>query len=215
MQKHLYLISGLGADERMFDNLIFPPGYKVNYLPWFQPLPEEPISQYAARMAQSIPADGPCVILGVSFGGIMSLEIARHRPVEKIVLLSSIKNSKEKPFYYNLIRKLKIHRLPDQLIYRHRSGIVKKFLNTETPYEKQLVKEYLQKQDLTFTKWAVNAILQWEYHTAPTELVHIHGAKDWPFPIRFLQPTHLIPNAGHFMVLNRAAIINQILTEVL
>ncbi|GEP93435.1 Pimeloyl-ACP methyl ester carboxylesterase [Chitinophaga terrae (ex Kim and Jung 2007)] len=215
MQKHLYLISGLGADERIFDNLIFPPGYKVTYLPWFQPQPEEPISQYAARMAQHIQADGPCVLLGVSFGGIMSLEIARHRPVDKIILLSSIKSSREKPFYYNLIRKLKIHRLPDQLIYKHRGGIVRRFLNTETPYEQQLVNEYLQKQDLTFTKWAVNAILHWEYDNKPAELIHIHGANDLPFPARYLQPTHLVPNAGHFMVLNRAAIINQILTEVL
>lgn len=215
MQQHLYLISGLGADERMFSNLILPADYQVHYLPWITPLPSEPISRYAARMAENIQADGPVVLLGVSFGGMMSIEIARHIPVAKNILLSSIKCAAEKPPYYNWIRNLRIHKLPDQLIYQRRGAIVRKFLNAETAWEKQLVNEYLQKRDLTFTRWAVDAILNWDNTSFPENLVHIHGDKDWPFPVRYLQPTHLIPNAGHFMVLNRANAVNRILAEVL
>lgn len=215
MQKHLYLISGLGADERIFANLIFPADYKIHYLPWISPLPSEPINQYAARMAEGILADGPVVLLGVSFGGIMSLEIAKQIPVFQNILISSVKRSNEKPPYYNWIRSLGIHKLPDQIIYQHRSAVVKRFLNVETEWEKKLVNEYLQKQDLTFTRWAVDTILNWESYDVPDNLIHIHGNKDWPFPIKYINPTHRIDNAGHFMVLNRAAIINQILGEVL
>ncbi|SEW35638.1 alpha/beta fold hydrolase [Chitinophaga arvensicola] len=215
MQKHLYLISGLGADERIFNNLRFPAGYQVHYLHWIPPLPEEPISRYAARMAESITADGPVTLMGVSFGGIMSLEIARHIPVEKNILLSSIKRSSEKPPYYNWVKKLGLHKLPDQLLYQRRNVIVRKFLNIETPEERALVNEYLAKRDYTYMRWAVNAILHWENDHIPEGLVHIHGARDMPFPVKYLQPTHLIPDGGHFMVLNRSAVINRILEEVL
>lgn len=215
MQKHLYLISGLGADERIFNNLRFPAGYQVHHLHWIPPLPDEPISRYAARMARNITADGTVTLVGVSFGGIMSLEIARHIPVEKNILLSSIKRSSEKPPYYNWVKKLRLHKLPDSLLYQRRNIIVRKFLDIETPEERMLVNEYLAKRDYNYTRWAVNAILHWENDEVPEGLVHIHGALDMPFPVKYLQPTHVIPDGGHFMVLNRSAAINRILEEVL
>ncbi|CAL1517062.1 alpha/beta hydrolase [Chitinophaga sp. MM2321] len=211
MSRHLYLISGLGADERIFNNLCYPPGYEVHFLPWIAPLENEPISSYAARMAQGITADGPVSLIGVSFGGIMSLEIARQIPVEKNILLSSIKTTAEKPPYYNWVRKLGLQHLPDSILYRQRDIIVKKFLNIETEAEKKLVSEYLAKRDYHYLRWAVNTVLHWENDFIPEGLVHIHGAKDMPFPIKFVKPTHVIPDGGHFMVLNRAREINAIL----
>ncbi|MFY0254456.1 alpha/beta fold hydrolase [Chitinophaga sp. 30R24] len=215
MPKHLYLISGLGADERIFNNLRFPPDYQVHYLQWITPLPDETISHYASRMAAGIAADGPVVLLGVSFGGIMSIEIAKHIPVAKNILLSSIKHTTEKPPYYKWVKRLRLHHLPDQLLYQRRSTIVRKFLNIESAAERTLVDEYLAKRDYSYTRWAVNAILHWENEQVPEGLVHIHGANDWPFPVKYLRPTHLIPNAGHFMVLNRAEEVNRILEEAL
>ena len=64
-------------------------------------------------------------------------------------------------------------------------------------------------------RWAVDAILHWENEQLPDGLVHIHGAKDMPFPVKYLKPTHLIPDGGHFMVLNRAEEINRILAAIL
>ncbi|MCW3463816.1 alpha/beta fold hydrolase [Chitinophaga nivalis] len=216
MQKHLYLISGLGADERIFNNLRFPENYQVHFLPWIAPQREdEPISSYAARMAAGITVDGPVILFGVSFGGIMSLEIARHRPVEKNILVSTIKLSGEKPPYYKWARKLGLHRLPDRLLYQHRSLVVKRFLNIETEAEMQLLTEYLSKRDYTYLRWAVNAVLHWENEVLPEDVLHIHGAKDMTFPVRYVKPTHVIPDGGHFMVLNRAAAINEILAASL
>jgi pimeloyl-ACP methyl ester carboxylesterase len=211
MQKHLYLISGLGADERIFNNLRFPANYQVHYLQWITPLQDEPISSYAARMAKGITADGPVTLIGVSFGGIMSLEIARHITTEKIIILSSIKLTEEKPPYYSWVKRLRLHKLPDQILYQRRNIVVKRFLNIETETERTLVNEYLGKRDYNYTRWAVNAILHWENTVVPDGLIHIHGAKDWPFPVKYLKPTHVIPDGGHFMVLNRAEEINKIL----
>ncbi|WP_160716617.1 alpha/beta fold hydrolase [Chitinophaga solisilvae] len=215
MSAHLYLISGLGADERMFQRLQYPPGYQVHFLPWIKPQENEPVSSYAARMAQSISADGPVVLMGLSFGGIMSLEIARQIPVQKTILISSIKHSTEKPFYYNWARKLHLHQLPDQLLYQRRGMIVKKFMSVETEEEAQLLTEYLSDRDFHDLRWAINTVLHWENEAVPADVVHIHGGKDHTFPIRFVKPTHVIPDGGHFMILNRAEKINAILQEVL
>lgn len=214
MNKVIYLISGLGADERIFRNLCFPFGYDVRFLPWIPAAPDEPLYSYAARMAAGITEDAP-VILGVSFGGMMGLEIARQRPVSRTILISSIKHRREKPPYYNLARKLRLHRLPDSLLYKRRSGIVRYFLQAETPEEKMLVKDYLSRKDYRFTRWAVNTILHWQNETVPESVVHIHGTRDMPFPMYLIQPTHIIRGGGHFMVLNRAAEINEILATVL
>lgn len=215
MSKHIYMISGLGADDRVFENLEFPPGYETHYLPWIKPLDAgEPITSYAARMATGIQHENP-ILLGLSFGGIMSIEIARLLPVEQVILLSSIKHHKEKPPYYryNRLSRFILRKMPDSILFGKRRLVVEFYLQTETPLELSLVREYLGKKDYAYTRWALCTILQWKNEWMPQSVLHIHGTKDRPFPIRYLRPTHSIPGGGHFMVLNRAEQINLILKE--
>jgi pimeloyl-ACP methyl ester carboxylesterase len=215
MTKHLYLISGMGADERVFRHLRFPATYTVHNLPWIDPLPNEPFSDYAARMAGALPADGEITLLGLSFGGMISLEIARQRPIAKNILISTIKHTRERPPYFNWVRKLRLHQLPDQLLFRQRYPVVRRFLGVKSEEEKELLRDYLKKKDFTYLRWAVNTVIDWENEFIPPSLVHINGANDLTFPIRFVQPTHIIPGGGHFMVMNRAEEINRILSAEL
>lgn len=215
MTKHLYLISGMGADERIFRRLRFPAAYTVHNLPWLDPLPNEPFSNYAARMAAGITADGEITLLGLSFGGMISLEIARQRPIARNILISSIKHTRERPPYFNWVRKLRLHHLPDQLLFRQRYPVVRRFLGVKSAAEEELLRDYLKKKDYTYLRWAVNTVIQWENEFIPASLVHINGGKDLTFPVRFVQPTHVIPGGGHFMVMNRAEEINRILSQEL
>ncbi len=215
--KHIYLISGLGADERVFQNLEFPEGYETHFLPWIKPLShDESIEEYAARMARRILHPNP-VMLGLSFGGMMSIEIARQQPVEKVILLSSIKHKQELPPYYNKLAKRLLRSLPDRLVFGQRQFIVRLFMQTSTEQERQLLHDYLynQNKDLFYMRWALNAVLSWQNEWVPPSLIHIHGSNDRPFPRRFVQPTHTIIKGGHFMVMNRAREINRILEREL
>ena len=214
-RKHLYLISGLGADERAFQDLHFPPEYEVHYLAWISPLPNESISSYAARMAESITADGPVSILGLSFGGIMSLEIAKIRPVAQNILISSIKNTREKPSYFNWVLRLHLLQLPDFIIFQNRRFVVERYMDVQSPEEKQLLRDFLSHKDYAYTRWAINVILHWQNEYVPDNLVQINGDKDHPFPIKHVNPTHIIRNGGHFMVMNRAGEISRILAETM
>ena len=81
--KNIYCISGLGADEKAFARLRVD-GYQFIHLPWLMPEPNENIEQYATRMAALVTDEHP-VLMGLSFGGIMSIEIAKLVQAEKVI----------------------------------------------------------------------------------------------------------------------------------
>ena len=214
--QHIYLVSGMGADERIFRHLRFPEGYQVHFLEWLPTSPGESFTDYATRMAQCIEHED-VVLLGVSFGGMISLEIARQRPVKKVFLISSIKHTSEKPAYLRWVKRMGLTRLldlPDAII-RQRKYFAKPFLRGETPEEQEILNDYLAKTSFDYLRWAIPAVLTWENDFAPASLVHIHGDKDVAFPLRYVKPDYTIPTGGHFMVFNRAAAINEILEKEL
>lgn len=89
-----YLIPGLGADERVFRRLRLPGPSQV--LSWLKP-ESPPLVHYAARLAEAVPADEPCWLVGVSFGGLLAQEIGRLRPLARIVLISSLSSPRDLP----------------------------------------------------------------------------------------------------------------------
>jgi pimeloyl-ACP methyl ester carboxylesterase len=217
MDKHLYLLSGMGADERIFKHLRFPAAYTVHYLDWLTPSPAETFEEYAARMAARIEHEH-ITLVGVSFGGMLAVEIARQRKVDKVVLISSIKNTGERPPYLSWVKKtglLALLRLPDSILFTRRKGIVKLFLNAETEEEMLLLSEYMQKTSYGYLRWGIRAIVYWANDFKPASIIHIHGAKDRTFPHRFIKADYTVPDGGHFMVYNRAAAINEILRKEL
>lgn len=217
MEKHLYLLSGMGADERIFKHLSFPATYIVHYLDWLPPVQEETFPEYAARMAERI-AHEDVTLVGVSFGGMLAVEIARQRPVSKVILISSIKHTGERPPYLGWVRKsglLALLRLPDSLIFTRRQGIVKLFLNAETKEEMELLSDYMKKTSYGYLRWGIRVVVNWANDFIPASIVHIHGGKDRTFPLRFIKADYTIPDGGHFMVYNRATQINEILRKEL
>lgn len=216
MDKHIYLISGMGADERIFEHLRFPDSYTVHYLQWLPTVTGETFTDYATRMAQCIEHEN-VVMLGVSFGGMICLEIARQRRFDKVILISSIKHTTEKPAYFRWVKRtgmLHMLNLPNSII-RRRKYFVKPFLRGETPEEQAILNDYLEKTSFDYLRWAIPAVIDWQNDYTPASLIHIHGDKDVAFPLRYVKPTHTIPTGGHFMVFNRAAAINEILSKEL
>lgn len=195
MNKHVYLISGMGADERIFRHLSFPEEYTVHYLDWLTPGPQETFPAYAARMAARIEHED-VTLLGVSFGGMLSVEIARQRPVQKVILISSIKSTGEKPPYLAWVRKtglLHLLRLPDSLIFTRRKGLVKLFLNAETAEEQELLADYMNKTAYGYLRWGIRTVVNWQNDFIPSSLVHIHGGRDRTFPSRLIKADYIIP----------------------
>src|SRR6185503_21033432 len=83
----LVLLPGLGADAALFEpqRAAFP-GLEVP--PWLDPHPGETLPAFAARMADRVGPTGPLVLGGVSFGGMVALEMARLVQPRAVVLVA-------------------------------------------------------------------------------------------------------------------------------
>lgn len=206
---HLYCISGLGADERAFSKLRLPQE-KVTYLNWEIPEPEETLTAYTNRFVSQIQHERP-VLLGLSFGGMMCVEIAKQMDVQKIVMISSIKTKEEKPWLFRISGKYGLHKYLPLKPYTFLEPIENYNLGVTTEEEKKLVREYRKKVSQIYTDWAIDQILTWQNQAILPNLIHIHGSADRIFPIKNIQADYVIEGGGHFMIMNRAEEINRIL----
>src|SRR5436305_11890870 len=106
---HVYIFSGLGTDERVFQYIDFT-YFSVHYIKWVPPLKEETIHSYALRITEQIHFKRP-ILIGVSFGGIMAVEVAKLIATDKLILIASAKTKYEIPFYYRAAGALQLHKL--------------------------------------------------------------------------------------------------------
>ncbi len=211
--EHLYCISGFGADERVFANLDFS-NYNVHFIPWLIPDRKESIAAYAQRMSQSIKHENP-VLLGLSFGGMMCIEIAKIIKTKKVILISSVKSFREMPRWMWLTGKSHLHKMLPLRSFRLFEPIQNYNLGITNKTELDLVKEYRKNIGQQYTDWAANEIVNWKNDWQPKNLVHIHGTNDHMFPIKKIKADYIIQGGGHFMVMNKAAKINEVLKDIL
>lgn len=212
--KNIYCISGLGADIRLFGNLKLPPSFKLKSLPWIAAGEGESIESYAERMSLGIEDRDP-VLLGVSFGGMIAIEMARLRQIKKIILISSIKTRFEKPFYFRVGSFLRLNRIVSLKPTKFLEPFENYNLGVKTEEDRKLAHEYHRHFDKKFGDWAIEQILHWKNETYPPNLFHIHGTADRILPIRYVKPDFVVSGGGHLMVFNRAEEISEVLSEEL
>ncbi len=211
--KKVYCISGLGADERVFGKLKIP-GVQLQYLHWLIPVDNESMTAYAKRMSTQIHDENP-VLMGVSFGGMMAIEMAGHIAAEKIILISSIKSRKELPGWMKISGQFKLNRLTPAKPWKWLSRMENNFLGARGAEEGKLANEFREKIDPVYLRWAIEQVVTWQNESQPSSIYHIHGTDDKTFPINNIQATHIIKGGGHFMVMNRAEEISVLIADIL
>lgn len=209
-----YLISGLGADERVFQRLIPRLRGTVHYLPWLPPLdPDEPLPAYAARMAETIPLDQRCWLVGVSFGGTVALEMARLRPLALVALVSSIPGADQLPPLLKLVRATGVqHWVPPQLL-RLLPRLGQWYFGVSNGPEYELFRQILLDQEPRYTRWAIRSLFRWDSRDIGPS-VQIRGTHDRVFPPGPAKVEYLIQGGTHFMVYSRADEIARILNQL-
>jgi pimeloyl-ACP methyl ester carboxylesterase len=207
MTRPIYCISGLGADEKIFINLNIK-GYHLQYIPWIRPHKNERIEGYAKRMGEYIKEDA-AVLLGVSFGGMMGIEIAKQIPLRKLILVSSIKSARELPRWMRTAGALKLDKLLPASIHKYTEKIGNSRLGVSTKEEKEMVRAYRRNADLVFVDWAITQILNWKNNWQPENIIHIHGDRDKIFPVKKIKPTNIIKDGTHMIIYNRAGEISE------
>ena len=211
--KTIYCISGLGADERAFAKLHID-GYRLQVIPWLLPEKNESIQHYATRMRAAIREENP-ILMGLSFGGMVCTEIAKQVPVQKLILISSVKSSRELPAWMKAVAWLRLHRIVPLKSTKLTEPIQNRMLGATSHEERLIASEYRKKVNIEYTNWAVNEAINWKNDWRHPDTVHIHGDSDRMFPIKYIRPTFTIKQGGHFMIMNKAADVSRCINEIL
>lgn len=209
--KEIYLVSGLGADERVFEYLDLQP-YKKTCLKWISAKEDETLEQYAARLCDQIKVDNP-VLIGVSFGGMVAVEIGKLIKTERIILISSAKTKEDIPLHYRVMGAVNFNKLMPLGRMKDLYGIIAWLFGVSNKKERALLEDILGSTDERFVHWAINHIINWGNTTLLPNAVLIHGTSD-----RLLSsstPDYSIKDGGHFMIVNRCQEVSAIIQGIL
>jgi pimeloyl-ACP methyl ester carboxylesterase len=209
-----YLIPGIGADYRLFTHLRLPEGYEPVHIHWISPLEDEPLPAYARRLCSQIDTSEPFILIGLSLGGIMSVEIAKIFPPVCTILISSIPLSAHLPGYYALAQNLRLPKITPPALFKAATSL-KHFLTMKSAGNRKIMQDVIWSGDDQFIRWGVEAVLKWENDVLPHPLFHIHGSRDEIFPISRTTPTHIVPKGGHMIIMSQPELTNTLLDDIL
>ena len=211
-----YFISGLGADKRIFSRLKLHRSINIIHVEWINPLRKELLSEYAKRLSEIIDTSEKFALVGVSFGGMIAVEIAKTlNPVLTIVISSTIQSNTLPPLY-KFANKLKlVEIIPSWLIKSSNILTQNFFFGTQSNAEAKLLTKIINDTDRRFLKWAIGSILSWRNDLIPERLYHIHGTKDKILYSRKSNPDFVIENGTHLMVYQNAAEISEIINKLI
>lgn len=210
---NVYCISGLGADERIFEKLNIQNVNLVN-LSWPQYNKNDTLGSYAIKVSELIKENNP-ILLGVSFGGMLAVEIAKQRTIKRAIIISSAKTQKELPYFPFILKSIIVSGLIPSFIYKWPNWILYKLFGVETRTEKQLLRSIVLDSNAKFVKWASTEILKWQNDIVPENATHIHGRKDRIIFPGNVHVDYWIEDGGHMMIFNRAEQISRIIEKEL
>lgn len=213
MLKRIYIFSGLGVDHRVFRHINLS-DFNPIFIKWIQPHKNESIEDYAKRISEQICTINP-VLIGLSFGGMMAVEVAKHISTEKVIIISSAKTQQEIPFYYRISGRLKLHKLLPVSVLKSPNTMSNWMFGTEMDTDKLLLAQILEDTDPVFLSWAIDKIVSWSNQTIPNSLLHIHGTSDRILPYRYVKADFAINKGGHFMVVNKASEVTELIRKLI
>lgn len=207
----LILLSGMGADERLFGPQfeVFP---QLHVPKWIEPIPRESLRDYAKRLAASVDPGGPCLIGGASFGGIVAMEMAPHLETPACILIGSVRSHKELPLRWRILKPV-AWLGPDG--FGRLAGFLarygKPFLGRATIHRLRK----LSLPEAAFLRWSMCAAVRWRKSPAAGKLrlLQIHGTSDRVLPASLTTPDVLVPGGQHALSLFNASAVNAFLAN--
>ncbi len=210
----IYFISGLGADERAFQKLVLPESWNIIHLNWIEAQNNDTLESYVIRFSKLIDTSEPFAFVGLSFGGIVSIELNKIIKPTKTIIISSITTKYELPLQYQLIATLNLHKLVPAFMLNQVYPFTNWYFGTKSKEERSLLKTIIHDTPPAFLKWAIHEIINWKNKIIPLNTFHIHGTQDKIFPISKIKPHFTVKKGGHFMVYSNADTVSKIIIEL-
>ncbi|UZO80741.1 alpha/beta hydrolase [Aquimarina sp. ERC-38] len=212
---HVFFVPGMAADVSIFEHIKLPEDrFAIHLIPWKIPKKDESLPDYAKRMTVVIKNE-PCVLLGVSFGGIVVQEMSKFIKASKVIIVSSVKCNAEFPNRIRVVGKTKAYRFfPTSLISKIENW-EKLAFGDFAKKRAALYQKYLSVKDKTYLDWSIEKIVHWDKTEPDPDIIHIHGDKDVVFPIIHIKNCIIIKGGTHAMIINRARWFNDNLPKII
>lgn len=221
----LILIPGMAVDGRLFEpqREAFP---DLEVPAWLAPeSATESLARYGERMAAAVlkassrgDSGRPIVVGGLSLGGMIALEMARHLGARAVAQIASCDHpSAVLPL---LAACDPIGRVTPTPLLSLGKRVASLFVGRGgLPAEhRRLVVEMLRDIDIGFVRWSGRAVMAWPgVADAGAPVHHIHGTRDWVLPMSRLRtpPTQVVEGGAHVLNMSHAREVNEFLGRVL
>ena len=187
---------------------------RLVHIPWPDYDEHDELACYAQKVSALIKEENP-VILGVSLGGMIGVEICKIRPVKKLILISSAKTKNEMPPYDGLFGRLMKSKILPPFVYKMPNQVLMDKFGAETEEDEALLRLILKASDGRFMKWAMRAVALWQNETYLEPVAHVHGRNDKMIFPDNVHANYWIEDGGHMMIYNRADQISRIIEQEL
>lgn len=212
---HVYCISGMGMDERLFKNLKLNTCI-IHHIRWETPLNNESLSAYAMRLSKQIDTSHPFALIGVSFGGMCCMEIAKKLNPVKTFLISSSKTRDEVPQVIKMWAHFPLYKTLGDSAYKNAAFMLQRQFGIKSKEHQERFEQMLNSAPENYFKGAVQCIITWENYEIPKNIIHIHGTEDQILPYKLIvNCNYTIKNGTHFMIITKADEINEIINKEL
>lgn len=212
---HVYFMPGMAASPTIFENIKLPEEqFEMHLLEWELPLPKESLSDYAKRMSNKV-VHKDCILVGVSFGGILVQEMKRFVNPKKVVIISSVKSSIELPRAMKIAKTTKAYKLIPTKLFENVENLAKYAFGDFAKQRLKLYEKFLSVRDRNYLDWSIEQIINWERKEVDAEVIHIHGDEDEVFPIKYIKNCTILKGGKHIMILNKYKWLNENLPKIL
>jgi pimeloyl-ACP methyl ester carboxylesterase len=189
----ILLIPGMTAEYPVFSRLapLLPAARIISFV---APQRAESLRSYARRMASGL--SGDCFLVGVSFGGIVALEMAQFVQPRGCVLISSVRGPHQLPPWFRALRFIGARRYERVLrLLGKAAELAPDRLRTAST----LRATKLAGDKGAWHRWATASVLDWqpESESSLCPVWQIHGDADTTFPIRYVEPDVVIRGGPH------------------
>ena len=209
----LYIISGLGADRKVFEKIQFNQDLEIIHIDWLIPEKNEEFDHYINRMTEAINSQEPFYLLGYSFGGIIAQEIDKRIPAQKTVILGSIKSDKEKSRFIKVGEVTHLPKYLPENIFTEKSALGYSFIRKLFDPKNPRIMEYFTVRNPYYLKWSIEKIAAWKFEENP-KVIQVLADKDIVFPIKYSKPNYIVQNGTHLFPATKPKEVSAILNEI-
>lgn len=210
----IFLIPGLGADTRVYNNIDLNE-HEVVCVDWIIPDKTDTLNTYAQKLIHQYNITPNSVVIGDSLGGMIAVEIAKLIPLDKAILISSIKAINEAPWYFSLIRAVPFYKIIPGRVFTSAEFLIKPFFRHMNSNDGWLFNDMLKNSSPVFLKWAMDAILKWDNKIVPGNIFQITGDKDLVFDYKRIKDAIIVKGGTHIMIFEKAKEVTSILKRIL